>query len=361
MRYTGILIVPLLLAGCFESNPQPSPFGQDSKIANGMDSDEGTPPGEDTIAPGGDGMLQEDTESALDGVADSVELVDIIEVLDVVSHDTLDLLDDVDLVDDVDPVDDVDLVDEDICLPSCQGKECGDDGCGGICGYCAEEEYCIDNQCLPDPYDDNDGDGINYAEDNCPQSYNPLQIDTDQDGVGDVCDPDDDNDLIVDEMDNCPLVPNPDQADADGNGVGDLCDGFDDGDGVPDEVDNCPLVYNPTQEDFDADGIGDACDEICGNPGMYANCEWGLDETACLEAGGSWGPGGLSPMHFCHCPTGDGGCPCHGPDVCDGMCWAPIEGDCSELTEGTCAETQAMFGCFCVFEADGQAWALCID
>jgi hypothetical protein len=37
---------------------------------------------------------------------------------------------------------------------------------------------------------DTDGDGIFDADDNCPSTYNPNQLDTDHDGIGDVCDMD---------------------------------------------------------------------------------------------------------------------------------------------------------------------------
>jgi len=41
------------------------------------------------------------------------------------------------------------------------------------------------NNLNPDP----DGDGLTYLYDNCPNNYNPDQVDVDDDGVGDVCDP----------------------------------------------------------------------------------------------------------------------------------------------------------------------------
>ena len=50
---------------------------------------------------------------------------------------------------------------------------------------------------------DRDGDGV--VNDNCPDTPNPAQTDTDGDFHGDACDPDDDNDLIPDGEDCGPL------------------------------------------------------------------------------------------------------------------------------------------------------------
>jgi hypothetical protein len=71
---------------------------------------------------------------------------------------------------------------------------------------------------------------------------------------------DQDHDGIDDVNDNCPLVANPDQADNDGDGLGDACDADDDNDGVPDTEDNCPFTPNPSQGDIDGNGVGDACE-----------------------------------------------------------------------------------------------------
>ncbi len=38
--------------------------------------------------------------------------------------------------------------DEPTCVPSCDGKQCGDDGCGGQCGACDGGKTCQDSQCV---------------------------------------------------------------------------------------------------------------------------------------------------------------------------------------------------------------------
>jgi len=154
---------------------------------------------------------------------------------------------------------------------------------------------------------DSDGDGVNNRRDNCTNTDNPNQKDSDRDGTGNVCDSDRDGDTVANSSDNCPDTANQNQTDSDGDDTGDACesssdsdsDGVDDssdqcsgtpantkvdssgcsdaqvdqdGDGICDPnatssgpsgcsgSDNCPSTANSSQKDSDSDGTGDACD-----------------------------------------------------------------------------------------------------
>jgi len=134
---------------------------------------------------------------------------------------------------------------------------------------------------------DSDNDSIGNGVDNCPLVANTFQVNSDNDAMGDACDPDDDNDGVLDDVDGYPLDPSrsviedadsdgwptdqdPDDNDAanpgiafldtDGDGDGDAIDEDDDGDGVVDSEDQFPFDVNEWL-DTDGDGTGNNADE----------------------------------------------------------------------------------------------------
>lgn len=172
--------------------------------------------------------------------------------------------------------------------------------------------------------------------DNCLNTSNPDQKDTDGDYAGDLCDDDIDNDGLKNEDDNCPNVANPDQADQDSDGYGDVCDTTDDtegddgsgketgedpktdpkkddsttppstkdtdNDGVEDSKDNCSAVANQNQSDKDNDGFGDVCDkcpniyDTTNNSAVCINSALGVPHNA-GKGGGSCSLSGGAPVN----------------------------------------------------------------
>ncbi len=112
---------------------------------------------------------------------------------------------------------------------------------------------------------DEDADGINDADDNCPEMANADQLDTNNDGEGDVCDDDDDGDGTIDSEDAFPTDPSED-TDTDGDGTGDNADTDDDNDGTDDADDAFPTDPNE-DTDNDGDGTGDNADTDDDNDG----------------------------------------------------------------------------------------------
>lgn len=137
---------------------------------------------------------------------------------------------------------------------------------------------------------DDDKDGIIWYYDNCIYQSNPSQIDINRNWVGDVCEFDKDKDGVFDSIDNCINTANSDQTDDDhdwiwnscdncksynpsqldlnNNGIWDVCEEIEknlkendkDNDQVLDYKDNCKGLSNPDQADDDQDWVWNACD-----------------------------------------------------------------------------------------------------
>lgn len=96
----------------------------------------------------------------------------------------------------------------------------------------------------------------------------PADIDTDNNTtITSVYEPvfDDDRDGVINSVDNCPTVSNESQIDSDQDGVGDMCDDDDDDDGLSDDIED-ELGSDRTLVDTDGDGVNDQDDAYPTDP-----------------------------------------------------------------------------------------------
>jgi len=131
--------------------------------------------------------------------------------------------------------------------------------------------------------DDDDNDGVLDVTDPCPNLPEGSYT------AGDArCNADTDGDGINDTLDLCPTLSNSNQRDTDNDGIGDVCDLDMDNDGISNGADNCQLNGNSNQLDDDGDSLGDACDShycVVTNPSNVEDCLDPLDAFR-VSAGG---------------------------------------------------------------------------
>ena len=184
-----------------------------------------------------------------------------------------------------------------VCEPDCEGKDCGDDGCGGSCGECTgNQSLCVQGDCICVP----DCEGKECGDDGCGSGCDecPGELDV---CVGGTC--------------VC-------QPDCEGRVCGD--------DGCEGSCGECGGEQSICLEG-ECICLPDCDGKLCGGDGCAGNCGFCLDEyEKCLEG-------------VCYCipdcqdkECGDGGC--------DTLC-----GVCTGMGE-SCVEGQ----CFCPPQCDGK-------
>lgn len=126
------LLVVVAAAGC-SIEPNPTPFGDGKTTAEGTDSTGAPDPVDPTD------IVNPPPWDATDGT-DSTDGTGHTDATD--TTDSTDATDSTDVTDVTDPP-----VTPVVCSPSCDGLQCGPDGCGGACGWCAAGHACQSGSC----------------------------------------------------------------------------------------------------------------------------------------------------------------------------------------------------------------------
>ena len=243
------------------------------------------------------------------------------------------------------------------CIPDCEGRECGSDGCGGKCGSCqVDGSTCLEGQCTGgcEP----DCDGKDCGDDGCGGScgkceapdeecVNDLCVTTCEpdctdavcgdDGCGGNCGPCGAGSMCVDG--NCECAPKCDGKECGADGCGGKCGE------CPDAAPVCEAGKCVAECDPDCEGKecgDDGCDGECGECSDDASCEDGVCVPGCephcgMSACGDDGCGGSC-----------GDCPDDTPICDDGECVADCTPDCTDKEcgedgcGGACGKCPAM-------------------
>ncbi|MEC9071243.1 MAG: hypothetical protein VX938_02645, partial [Myxococcota bacterium] len=255
-----------------------------------------------------------------------------------------------------------------VCEPQCVGKECGPDGCGGLCGECTDGGVCDDVKglCECSPVCDGKQCGPDGCGSECGQCLDGLTCDVvsgscfcEPDCAGKFCGPDGCGGL-------CGECAVGDAACVDGS-----CVEYECGDGICTEGENCVLcgMDCPSQDNcfinaFSSCGCGGLGTKKCG-----AGCDWlpCMEPECCPGEPDSCGAcqvcvGGTCQDTF-QCAQGDqepcGKC---GVRTCllDGSCsWGPCTHQETQQVlpdEHCCDDTD----CSPCQQCDTETWA-CVD
>ncbi len=174
------------------------------------------------------------------------------------------------------------------CTPQCAGKQCGDNGCGGVCGTCCADQSCQDGQCAGGlgcgPTDKAGCDGCACEECVCEMDAYCCNGQWD-----DIC--------ASECMEHCGGCPT--EGDCTGKECGDDGCGGSCGDCIGDE--ECVLGGSgtPCQPDCDGKDCGDdGCGGSCGDCPDGTTCEDGQCLDPCFGVGFEGCCDGTT-LHYC--------------------------------------------------------------
>lgn len=204
------------------------------------------------------------------------------------------------------------------CSPKCDGKQCGDDGCGGTCGMCDQGFACVDSACL--------AVDCNFASEGAPCNDGTMCTtegtchngECSGTNVVDCTDQVDCTDDICDPEKGCVSKENDENCD----------------DGIECTTDSCSKSEG-CQYELDHDICDD--DNVC----TTDRCDF---EQGCVNVGN---------QAFC-----DDGNDCTGPDICDG------EGECFgepyDCNEHGICDPESRY-CLCAERYSGDYCDACAD
>ena len=246
------------------------------------------------------------------------------------------------------------------CVPDCEGKECGNDGCGGTCGTCYDGQTCVAGECVEpvqigDPCSENmecpSGFCVHSSEgkvctqaciDDCPPGWACLQVEPALPDELYIC--------LPENVFLCMPCNDHDQCHSEYADNGELC--ISDGDNGS----FCGV-------DCDADGQcpdGYVCTEVDNGPVLAHQCVPISAECECapkfVEAG-AW----------TECEESNGHGTCYGERKCnaDGLadCDAQVPGpeECNEIDDNCDGEVDPPNSAKCVtyyFDNDGDGYGI---
>ena len=92
------------------------------------------------------------------------------------------------------------------------------------------------------------------------------------------------------------------------------------------------------------------------DPFGRSNAELREEERICTAEGGIFRAGGITGAKMCFLQTGDGDQSCRRSTECESACLAS-----PDTGKGQCASERPLFGCFDMFDENGELTGICVD